>query len=134
MQRFLVLFTVPVQGGWKTIYRDALAVVENDGALPFGWEPEEIGGYPVSEIKWLIALPEGELPMIVSGEYDKEVSLQDDGIAVLINDQTMGLIDASPGDNDIDMIVDEPPVKRGIAPRHLLDNEHGYIDMPSSDD
>jgi hypothetical protein len=133
MQRFLVLFTVPVEGGWKTIYRDAVAIVTNDGTMPFGWEPEEIGGYPVGEIKWFIAIPDGELPMIVSGEYNKEVTFQDDGIAVLINDQTMGLIEPSPGDGDIDMIA--APIHPADKPsRHKLDDRNGYIDMPSSDD
>ena len=106
MQRYLILFSVPVDNGWKTVYRDAMCVVTGTD-LPFGYCPDELGGYPVAEMKYIIALPDGQLPLVVSSEYDKEVPLVDDGIAILINDQTMGLTEPSPGDGDIDEIADE---------------------------
>ncbi len=106
MNRFLVCFTTPVQGGWKTVYVEAWAIViDRDGTMPYGWRPDEIGGIDVQEVKWIIPLDVSMAQIaLISGEYDKDVELPGDGSAVIVCDATFSL--ASEPNSEVDEIVE----------------------------
>jgi hypothetical protein len=136
--RYLVLFTTPVEGGWKTVYQDAFAVVRDaDGTMPFGYRPDDIGGLPVGEIKYVLSLEAAVRPnlLLVSGEYDKEIQLPGDGSAIMICDETMTDESDEEDDDEIAAIrADADRVFAKAPPRYKLDDANGFIDMPSSDD
>lgn len=93
MERYLVFFTTFSESGWGGVtYRDAAAIVtDRNNEMPFGWRPDDIGGLPVGEVKYLVPLGAETDVSLFSAEYDKHVDLTVDGDAVVINDPNIGI-------------------------------------------
>lgn len=90
--KYLVIFETPVAGGWAVKQVEAMAVVEADDStfsMPYGWQPQEIGGLAVSDVKYIIPMPSGEIEVICS-EWDRTVPLDMTGeTATLLDADTM---------------------------------------------
>lgn len=114
MKKYLVMFTVPFTNGWgKHCTYDAVAVVEDDkGEMPYGWQPTEIGGENVEEIKLIVPILFSDaLPLtVVSGEYDRPLPPLNVGDVFVINAETMGSADALQADGEYDELIDGLPM------------------------
>lgn len=86
--RFLVFFRTMVQGGWSPVEVNAIAIVEDiEGNMPYGWRPEEIHGTYCYVVDYIIPLGSDETPEMISGEYDKDINLQE-GEVFLVRDES----------------------------------------------
>lgn len=86
-QRFLVFFKTMIEGGWRPVEVNAVAIVEDtEGNMPYGWNPDEIHGVYCYGIDYIIPL-NGTDSMPISGEYDKDIVLKE-GEAFLVRDES----------------------------------------------
>lgn len=86
-QKFLVFFKTMIEGGWKQVEVNAVAIVEDtEGNMPYGWNPDEIHGTYCYGIDYIIPL-NGSDSMPISGEYDRDIILKE-GEVFLIRDES----------------------------------------------